>query len=97
MSAFGLALADVVHEAQQPSSASYKPGWFRHSTFITTHPYICVCNKQFCFVVLPLAVLCAESFNEFDDLIDRLTAECVDELQSQGFSRLVVDANGSQL
>ncbi|XP_041376521.1 5-oxoprolinase-like [Gigantopelta aegis] len=53
LSAYGMALADVVQEAQEPSAKTYSPA----------------------------------SFAYIDERLDVLTKKCVDELESQGFSR----------
>lgn len=53
LSALGLALADVVHEAQEPCALAYVP----------------------------------ETFVQLDQRLSRLEQECVEVLQTQGFSR----------
>nr|CAD7404141.1 unnamed protein product [Timema cristinae] len=52
LSAYGMALADVVHEAQEPCAKIYEP----------------------------------ESFSYLDERLDALSKQCVEQLQSQGFT-----------
>lgn len=78
LSAYGMALADVVHEAQEPCSLQYSPG-----------KIICHMDVKWRGCVLPLLLIIfsrPENFSAIDGRLLALSKECEDELKKQGFA-----------
>ena len=77
LSAYGLALADVVHEAQEPCAKEYGG--------------LILCSQLVLYVhvdaVLSLASRTDATFDNIDARLDALTEQCIDVLEKQGFRR----------
>lgn len=73
LSAFGMALADVVHEEQETCSKIY-------------HPSKLFCFKHFKINLL-LLLLFSGNFDYINGRIELLSKRCIDALISRGFER----------
>jgi 5-oxoprolinase (ATP-hydrolysing) len=73
LSAYGLALADVVHEAQEPCAKEY--GGLMY--IIMDSVLSCTCFQT------------AATFDYIDARLDALTEQCIDVLEKQGFNRFL--------
>lgn len=72
LSAYGLALADVVHEAQEPSAQKYQGQLYQLQRLLLCTHLLSLSSPE-------------SSFEYLDKRIDALTEECVAELMKQGF------------
>lgn len=75
LSAYGIALADVVHEAQEPAACEYNQGFLSTSSKI----FRTCCNKL-------IATSSSETIPKLDLRLENLIVKCKEELRHQGFS-----------
>lgn len=77
LSAYGLALADVVHEAQEPCAKDY--GGLILCWYLM-YNRCCISH----------ASQTDATFDYIDARLDALTEQCIDALEKQGFKRFVI-------